>query len=42
MLSEHVQALTTFTYKRRVNDQVEKLNPYQVESEEDIHPKKLR
>ena len=30
MLSEHVQALTTFTYKRRVNDQVKKLNPDQV------------
>jgi len=34
--SEHVQVLTTLTYKRQVNDLVEKLNPNQVESEEDV------
>ena len=36
MPCKHVQALTTLTYKRRVNDQVEKLNPNQVESKEDV------
>ena len=43
MPSEYVQARTTLTYKRRVNDQVEKLNPDQVESEEDVvTPKESR
>jgi len=36
MPSKYVQAFTILTYKRRVNDQVEKLNPDQVESEKDI------
>ena len=31
-----VQVLTTLAYKRRVNDQVIKLNPDLVESEEDV------
>jgi len=33
MSREHVPAVTTLTYKRRVNNQVEKLNPNRVKSE---------
>ena len=39
--SEHVQALITLTYKKRVNDQIGKLNPDQVESEEDVVNSKI-
>ena len=42
MPSEHVQAFTTLTYKRRVHSQVEKLNPDQVKSEEDVVTSKNR